>query len=212
MLLPQSSAFVSLRNRLNAVNSSGFLHIAPKTCVLSSIICQLKTKTVFFSLFRTTFSGRSKIGGRPDDIKWQDLLTHFRTVQVRHEKFRRGEESSAAAFALSERPDKPSLNGTGQAPLGRPGNRRRVTGTEGFPSGASSGATSPGPSAGTGTVEQTQMRERSRTGGILSPLNPRRGPGALLGFTGGAAARPKSPSLQTAQQNKHRRLPGLGKG
>lgn len=30
MLLPQSSAFVSLRNRLNAVNSSGFLHIAPK--------------------------------------------------------------------------------------------------------------------------------------------------------------------------------------
>ena len=31
MLLPQSSAFVSLRNRLNAVNSSGFLHIAPKS-------------------------------------------------------------------------------------------------------------------------------------------------------------------------------------
>jgi vacuole morphology and inheritance protein 14 len=30
MLLPQSSAFVSLRNRLNAVNSAGFLHIAPK--------------------------------------------------------------------------------------------------------------------------------------------------------------------------------------
>ena len=30
MLLPQSSAFISLRNRLNAVNASGFLHIAPK--------------------------------------------------------------------------------------------------------------------------------------------------------------------------------------
>ena len=30
MLLPQSSAFISLRNRLNAVNSAGFLHIAPK--------------------------------------------------------------------------------------------------------------------------------------------------------------------------------------
>jgi len=27
MLLPQSSAFVSLRNRLNAVSSMGFLHI-----------------------------------------------------------------------------------------------------------------------------------------------------------------------------------------
>jgi hypothetical protein len=31
MLLPQSSAFVSLRNRLNAVNSAGFLQIAPKS-------------------------------------------------------------------------------------------------------------------------------------------------------------------------------------
>ena len=31
MLLPQSNAFLSLRNRLNAVNSAGFLHIAPKS-------------------------------------------------------------------------------------------------------------------------------------------------------------------------------------
>ncbi|RXW24711.1 hypothetical protein EST38_g1195 [Candolleomyces aberdarensis] len=30
MLLPQSSAFVSLRNRLNAVNSAGFLQVSPK--------------------------------------------------------------------------------------------------------------------------------------------------------------------------------------
>lgn len=34
MLLPQSSAFISLRNRLNAVNSAGFLHIAPKPSAL----------------------------------------------------------------------------------------------------------------------------------------------------------------------------------
>jgi hypothetical protein len=33
MLLPQSSAFISLRNRLNAINSAGFLQIAPKSCV-----------------------------------------------------------------------------------------------------------------------------------------------------------------------------------
>ena len=33
MLLPQSLAFVSLRNRLNAVNSAGFLYIAPKPSV-----------------------------------------------------------------------------------------------------------------------------------------------------------------------------------
>lgn len=30
MLLPQSSAFMSLRNRLNAVSSLGFVHIAPR--------------------------------------------------------------------------------------------------------------------------------------------------------------------------------------
>jgi len=37
MLLPQSSAFISLRNRLNAVNSAGFLHIAPKPSIYSSL-------------------------------------------------------------------------------------------------------------------------------------------------------------------------------
>lgn len=31
MLLPQSTAFGALRNRLNAVNSMGFMHITPRT-------------------------------------------------------------------------------------------------------------------------------------------------------------------------------------
>ncbi|KAF7332341.1 Heat repeat containing protein [Mycena kentingensis (nom. inval.)] len=70
MLLPQSSAFVSLRNRLNAVNSAGFLHIAPKANIAS-----------------TLSSTRSKIGR--EDIKWQELLLHFRSVQSKHEKARR---------------------------------------------------------------------------------------------------------------------------
>ena len=30
MFLPQSSAFLTLRNRLNAVSPLGFLHVAPK--------------------------------------------------------------------------------------------------------------------------------------------------------------------------------------
>ncbi|KIJ13274.1 hypothetical protein PAXINDRAFT_177021 [Paxillus involutus ATCC 200175] len=68
MLLPQSSAFVSLRNRLNAVNSAGFLHIAPKSTA-------------------NPLATRSKIGR--DEIKWQDLLSHFRAVQAKHEKARR---------------------------------------------------------------------------------------------------------------------------
>ncbi|KAG0702425.1 vacuolar protein 14 C-terminal Fig4p binding-domain-containing protein [Suillus ampliporus] len=70
MLLPQSTAFVSLRNRLNAVNSAGFLHIAPKATP-------------------NPIASRSKLGR--DDIKWQDLLNHFRALQGKHEKARRQE-------------------------------------------------------------------------------------------------------------------------
>ena len=33
MLLPQSSAFAALKNRLNSVSSIGYLHIAPRPCV-----------------------------------------------------------------------------------------------------------------------------------------------------------------------------------
>jgi vacuole morphology and inheritance protein 14 len=34
MLLPQSSAFAALKNRLNSVSSIGYLHVAPKGFVL----------------------------------------------------------------------------------------------------------------------------------------------------------------------------------
>ena len=135
-------------------------------------------------------------------------------MQVRHEKSRRGEEFSVAGFAERERVEKPSLNGAGQAPFGRPGMRRRVTGTDGLPPTVGTSPTSPVPSTNSSTAEQPQTRERSRTGGILSPLNPRRvaaAPSALLSFAGGATTRPKSPSLQAAAQSKHRRVPGLGK-
>ncbi|KAI5120665.1 hypothetical protein M0805_006954 [Coniferiporia weirii] len=182
MLLPQSSAFVSLRNRLNAVNSAGFLHIAPKSTA-------------------ATFSGRSKLG-RTEEIKWQELLTHFRTVQLRHEKSRRGEESSAAIYV--ERNEKPgTVNGAGPS---RPALRRRVTGSEGLPpAGLNSSSGQSGGSAASG---------RS---GLLSPLNPRRvaSPSALLGFAAqqSAAPRPKSPSPAVQAQGRQRRtLPGLGKG
>ncbi|EJD01507.1 ARM repeat-containing protein [Fomitiporia mediterranea MF3/22] len=187
MLLPQSSAFVSLRNRLNAVNSAGFLHIAPKSSANS-------------------YTGRSKLG-RSEEIKWQELLTHFKSMQLRHEKLRRGEESSA----YLERSDKPSMNGPStSAPPSRPGMRRRATGNEGLPpSGLVSGAESR-----TGTPATNPSSGR---GGILSPLNPKRvtSPSALLGFAQqqSSASRPKSPTPQAHGQNKLKRgLPGLGKG
>jgi len=80
MLLPQSSAFVSLRNRLNAVNSAGFLQIAPKSSA-------------------GPLATRSKLGR--DEIKWQDLLLHFRSVQAKHEKARRQALGATAADTAS---------------------------------------------------------------------------------------------------------------
>jgi vacuole morphology and inheritance protein 14 len=85
MLLPQSSAFISLRNRLNAVNSAGFLHIAPKPSAYPSLsfdqtfdadaVCRSTVATV---------ATRSKLAR--DEIKWPELLAHFRAVQTRHER------------------------------------------------------------------------------------------------------------------------------
>lgn len=70
MLLPQSSAFATLRNRLSAVNSLGFLQLIPKT-----------------SFSTTTPSSRPGI--RRDDIKWNELANHFKGLQMKHERFRR---------------------------------------------------------------------------------------------------------------------------
>jgi len=147
MLLPQSSAFLSLRNRLNAVNSAGFLHIAPKS-----------TPNVLQT--------RSRIGR--DEIKWQELLTHFRSVQLRHEKGRRqamgGDGASISMSGYSDRDldlgglhlnQKENIGDrAGQkqpAVLARPNIRRRVTGEV------------PVPSPGGGLVKPV----------ALSPLNPK---------------------------------------
>ncbi|KAH9989128.1 vacuolar protein 14 C-terminal Fig4p binding-domain-containing protein [Russula vinacea] len=99
MLLPQSSAFISLRNRLNAVNSAGFLHIAPKP---STVV---------------TVATRSKLAR--DEIKWPELLAHFRTVQTRHERARRA--------VLGSAPDISSTLPT-SAPQSPPNPRARVQG------------------------------------------------------------------------------------
>ncbi|GAB5587454.1 hypothetical protein Unana1_02354 [Umbelopsis nana] len=74
MLLPQSSAFSTLRNRLSSVSSLGFLHVMPKSYPEPA-----------------KRQGSKSVPGKQDEpsIKFQDLLIHFKNVQARHEKFRR---------------------------------------------------------------------------------------------------------------------------
>ncbi|KZP20135.1 ARM repeat-containing protein [Athelia psychrophila] len=161
MLLPQSSAFVSLRNRLNAVNSAGFLQIAPKSAAGS-------------------MASRSKIGR--DDIKWQELLLHFRSVQGKHEKARRtalGAETAPFSGFSGNSGDKTgesSATGAGRTATGtlnppRPQIRRRITGNETL-------------------VPNIPPRN------VLSPLNPRRGQAGYLP----SALGPQSPT--SAQPGK----------
>lgn len=112
-------------------------------------------------------SSRSKIGR--DDIKWQELLLHFRSVQARHEKARR-QALGADTSTISGFPDLDKLGELigerpGRAPTaGRPPMRRRVTGGE-LPN-----AISPAPPV-------------ASKSGALSPLNPKaRVPSGLTGI------------------------------
>nr|CAG8435610.1 13585_t:CDS:2 [Entrophospora candida]CAG8472970.1 6748_t:CDS:2 [Entrophospora candida] len=75
MLLPQSGAFASLKNRLTSVSSMGFLHLIPKSAPTND------TKRV------TTTKGSSS-SSKDEGIKFQELLNHFRAVQNKHEKTR----------------------------------------------------------------------------------------------------------------------------
>ena len=99
---------------------------------------------------------RSKIGR--DEIKWSELLSHFRTVQNKHEKARRhalGTSNTEEFVPLrgvgsstTDRSNGPGVvNGTGRPPV-----RRRATGNSAL------------------NTEALPMRPPSRA---LSPLNPR---------------------------------------
>ncbi|KAI9486945.1 MAG: vacuolar protein 14 C-terminal Fig4p binding-domain-containing protein [Benjaminiella poitrasii] len=101
MLLPQSSAFSTLRNRLNSVSSLGFLHVLPKSPVASTLSTDKKQPKA------TT---NSKNVDEASTIKYQDLLAHFKNVQSRHEKQRRQflQSSSTARTTMSQQSMIPS--------------------------------------------------------------------------------------------------------
>ncbi|KAK7621205.1 vacuolar protein 14 C-terminal Fig4p binding-domain-containing protein, partial [Phyllosticta citricarpa] len=92
MLLPQSSAFAALKNRLNSVSAIGYLHIAPRTWVpqdLSSISQLIQ----FFSAPTPTtssFERPNRLKSREEGgIKWVELLEKFKQVQERARRAKR---------------------------------------------------------------------------------------------------------------------------
>ncbi|KAK3074067.1 hypothetical protein LTR53_003779, partial [Teratosphaeriaceae sp. CCFEE 6253] len=75
MLLPQSSAFAALKNRLNSVSAIGYLHIVPRG------VTPPTPSSV--STFERQNRLRSKEGVGEGGIKWAELLDKFRNTQER---------------------------------------------------------------------------------------------------------------------------------
>ncbi|KAF6812522.1 DNA repair and recombination protein rad54 and rad54-like protein [Colletotrichum sojae] len=76
MLLPQSSAFAALKNRLNSVSSIGYLHIAPKVNPSPAA--------------SSSYDRPNRLKGREDGIiRWNELLEKFRSVQERARRAQR---------------------------------------------------------------------------------------------------------------------------
>ncbi|KAK7700475.1 hypothetical protein SLS64_010869 [Diaporthe eres] len=76
MLLPQSSAFAALKNRLNSVSSIGYLHIAPRPNAATPS--------------SASFDRPNRLKGREEGIiRWAELLEKFRSVQERARRAQR---------------------------------------------------------------------------------------------------------------------------
>jgi vacuole morphology and inheritance protein 14 len=110
MLLPQSSAFAALKNRLNSVSAIGYLHIAPRVYVSQSrnnSVVETISTFQFHQLQKSTethassfstptnagpssFDRSSRLKGRDEGgIRWNELLEKFRSVQERARRAQR---------------------------------------------------------------------------------------------------------------------------
>jgi vacuole morphology and inheritance protein 14 len=104
MLLPQSSAFATLRNRLNSISPIGYLHLFPRPYV------PISTPTNFLSAAETSSRlDRRGPKAKADEIKWQELLDKFRSVQLRHEKARTRQPLLPRSPHLDTAPPTPAI-------------------------------------------------------------------------------------------------------
>ncbi|CAE7233428.1 unnamed protein product [Rhizoctonia solani] len=163
MLLPQSSAFISLSRRLNAVGSMGVQHMPQRTSTVATQVANRSTKIT------------------RDEIKWQELLSHFRSVQAKHEKARRRDLAIEPEFSFIDPNESDRMQGTN-----RPMMRRKVS-------------------------SQPSDMPTGRQGGALSPLNPKRGLlGSAVSAIGGVGGRPASPTLASRDKNRRSTAPITG--
>lgn len=129
MLLPQSSAFATLRNRLNAASALGNLHVGggrSSSMNLTSGSGGGGGAGVAANSTANVSSSRSKIiGNNREDLKWNELLVHFKVVQSRHERSRRAGVGQNRAGETKHSPS--ARPGIGLAPTSVNGGSNRTT-------------------------------------------------------------------------------------
>ncbi|KAM0249359.1 hypothetical protein ACHAQJ_009075 [Trichoderma viride] len=87
MLLPQSSAFAALKNRLNSVSSIGYLQIAPRSIATTAT--------------SSNYDRPNRLKGREDGaIRWVELLEKFRSVQDRARRSQRHNIDMEDTFSI----------------------------------------------------------------------------------------------------------------
>ncbi|KAK4136194.1 ARM repeat-containing protein [Trichocladium antarcticum] len=161
MLLPQSSAFAALKNRLNSVSSIGYLHIAPRPNATTPS--------------GPSFDRPNRLKGREDGIiRWGELLEKFRAVQERARRLQR------MAGGANELEDFRFVGNGGGAGGGGPGG-----------GGGGDGAVDPkshGPEGGPGGGAAGRPRVLVKEPAAAPPPKTRTGLGRQFGRLGGAVA------------------------
>ncbi|KAH7118829.1 vacuolar protein 14 C-terminal Fig4p binding-domain-containing protein [Dendryphion nanum] len=100
MLLPQSSAFAALKNRLNSVSPIGYLQFAPRTP-------SVQTGPAVSSFERPNRLKAREEGG----VKWVELLDKFKNTQERARRLQRtgmhGDDLGISPIQDKEKPEPP---------------------------------------------------------------------------------------------------------
>ncbi|EKD15102.1 uncharacterized protein L3040_003697 [Drepanopeziza brunnea f. sp. 'multigermtubi'] len=188
MLLPQSSAFAALKNRLNSVSAIGYLHIAPRAYVSqsrnNSVVEAIstfqfhqrqKSGETHASSFSTptntgpsSFDRSSRLKGRDEGgIRWNELLDKFKSVQ---ERARRVAKRSGGDFD----------DGLGMMSEPRAGDGsdarafKDLTRLHGPPQIVKDAATNPAGAQPTANKSKSSLGKFGRLGGAVSGTRPKR--------------------------------------
>jgi vacuole morphology and inheritance protein 14 len=121
MLLPQSSAFALLKNRLNSVSAIGYLHVSPRATAATS-------STAGYERPNRLKGGRED---GPAGVRWGELLEKFRGVQEKGRRSHMTQQRGADGLGYLGVPDK--LGRPITPTLALPGTRLPVTSSHAVP-------------------------------------------------------------------------------